>query len=79
MKFKVLRHHIGDQVYNVGDIREARESDVKHLIGKSLEPLNGSKSEPAPKNKAVKRAPKNKAAPVAPVSTTETETGGAAG
>ena len=61
MKFKVLRHHIGDQVYNVGDTREAQESDVRHLIGKSLKPLDGSKSEGAPKNKAVKRAPSNKA------------------
>lgn len=36
MQFKVTRSHIGDKPYAVGDIREANEADVRHLIGKCL-------------------------------------------
>lgn len=32
MQFEVMRQHIGDRFYNEGDIREANEQDVMHLI-----------------------------------------------
>lgn len=60
MKYLVLRPHEGDKFYNVGDVREAVEGDVKHLVPNTLEAIGGEKSEAAPKNKAVKSAPKNK-------------------
>lgn len=37
MKFKVIREHLGDRFYQVGETREAQRADVAHLIGKSLE------------------------------------------
>ena len=57
MKFKVIRAHVGDKPYAVGDTREANEADVRHLIGKSLEKMAEpvkNKAEPKPKNKAAK-------------------------
>lgn len=32
MQFEVMRQHLGDRFYNEGDIREANEPDVAHLI-----------------------------------------------
>lgn len=32
MQFEVMRQHLGDRFYNEGDIREANEQDVMHLI-----------------------------------------------
>jgi hypothetical protein len=32
MQYKVMRDHIGDQEYRPGDIREANEADVQHLV-----------------------------------------------
>lgn len=58
MKFKVIREHLGDRYYLVGETREAQRADVKHLIGKSLE-LPGKAARPA-LNKAA-RPPVNKA------------------
>ena len=60
MKFKVLRHHIGDKEYFPGDTRDATENDVKHLIGKTLVRAD-QKDEPKPQNKAEGAAAKNKA------------------
>ncbi|WP_406871617.1 hypothetical protein WHT83_14955 [Aminobacter sp. P9b] len=57
MKFRVKREHFGDKMYMTGDEREAKESDVAHLVKAGVL----EKSEPAPKNKAEK-APKNKSA-----------------
>lgn len=56
MKFTVIRKH-GN--FNVGDIREAIDHDVKHLIGSCLEPIS-EKSEKPKFNKAEKPM-KNKA------------------
>ncbi|ODA67668.1 hypothetical protein A7A08_01703 [Methyloligella halotolerans] len=62
MKFRVEREHIGDRSYKVGDIREANESTVAHLVKGGVLSKTGGKAEPsAPKNKALKSAPKNKA------------------
>lgn len=36
MKFKVIREHLGDKFYRSGDVREANERDVKHLIKKGV-------------------------------------------
>lgn len=58
MKFRVLRPHDGDKFYNIGDTREASESEVKHLVPLTLEPIaekavkpNSNKAAPAVKNK----------------------------
>lgn len=63
MKYKVLRPHQGDKWYDAGDPREARETDVQHLVDRGvLEKVKPeAKAEPAPVNKAV-TAPKTKAA-----------------
>ncbi len=57
-EFKVIRDHVGDKPYKVGQVRTVEEYDVTHLIGKSLEPLQkvnadgGEKSEKPLKNKS---------------------------
>lgn len=58
-QFKVVRAHEGDRSYAVGDVRDGRYEDLKHLIPKVLQPIEG-KAEAAPQNKA-ERPPKNKA------------------
>jgi hypothetical protein len=60
MKFRVLRPHDGDQFYNIGDVREANEADVKHLVPLTLQPI-AEKAETATANKAAP-AVKNKKA-----------------
>ncbi|MET4636168.1 hypothetical protein [Kaistia defluvii] len=66
MKFKVIREHLGDRFYKVGETREAQRGDVAHLIGTTLAP-SGKAAKPA-KNKAAppvsnkaEQAPTNKA------------------
>ncbi|OBQ72389.1 hypothetical protein [Mesorhizobium loti] len=64
MKYRVIREH---GAFAEGDIREADEATVAHLVGKSLTLIGPAdatdqKSEPAPKNKAESAAPANKAA-----------------
>lgn len=59
-KFTVLRQHFGDKLYNEGDERDARESDVAHLVKSGVLQSADKKSEPAPKNKAERGAPLNK-------------------
>ncbi|MGY3609922.1 MULTISPECIES: hypothetical protein [unclassified Bradyrhizobium] len=63
MKFYVMRQHIGDKPYAKGDIREADETEVKHLVeaGVLSKDPPKAKGEVKPKNKA-EAAPKNKAA-----------------
>lgn len=60
MKYTVKRAHQGDQWYDEGDEREAKEADVQHLVDKGVLVPAGEKAEPKPKNKAAP-APKNKA------------------
>lgn len=60
MKFKVIREHLGDRFYQVGETREAQRADVAHLIGKSLA-LPG-KTAKTLSNKAA-RPPANKVDP----------------
>jgi hypothetical protein len=55
MKFAVKREHFGDKMYMTGDVREANETEVAHLIKAGVL----EKAERAPKNKAEK-ASKNK-------------------
>lgn len=61
MKFKVAREHYGDRYYRAGDVREANEGAVAHLL------LAGvlEKMDDAPPNKAL-RVPSNKASAGAP-------------
>jgi len=68
MKFRVLREH---GAFVEGDVREAEEAEVAHLIPKCLELIGpagskeeelAAKAEPAPNNKAEPAAPANKAA-----------------
>lgn len=60
MKYRVLRRHEGDRVYDEGDTREGTEAELGHLVPKVLEPIGAAKAEPAPRNKA-ESAPTNKA------------------
>lgn len=55
--YTVLRQHLGDKMYMPGDLREAAESDVRHLVecgvieeAKAEKPLP-NKAAPAVKNK----------------------------
>ena len=61
VNYLVLRPHDGDRFYNEGDIRTARDVDVKHLLPNTLEEI-AAKAETAPLNKAEDAAPVNKAA-----------------
>lgn len=36
MKFEVLRHHEGDRSYAPGDVREAEEAEVRHLVASGV-------------------------------------------
>jgi hypothetical protein len=51
VKFKVLRRHEGDRVYEEGDTREGTEAELGHLVPKVLERMDASGAdspEPAP-------------------------------
>lgn len=48
-KYDVIRRHFGDRQYEVGDIREARREDVRHLVGKCI------KKQVSPQNKSAKK------------------------
>lgn len=52
MKYDVIRAHEGDKNYEVGDVREANEGEVAHLVPHVLRPLK--KAAKPLKNKAVK-------------------------
>ncbi|MBR1193231.1 hypothetical protein [Bradyrhizobium sp. AUGA SZCCT0160] len=82
MKFKVLRRHEGDRMYEEGDTREGTQAELGHLVPKVLEllgpadrpldpakPAEPVKAEPAPLNKS-EPAPANKAEPVPSTSKT---------
>jgi hypothetical protein len=58
MKWKVVRRHEGDRIYEEGDIREGTESDLGHLVPKVLELIGPADAEARPK---AERAPRNKA------------------
>lgn len=54
-EFEVIRAHIGDKSYNVGDKRIAEKADVAHLIGRSLRKAAGpveNKAAPRVQNKS---------------------------
>lgn len=61
MKYQVLRQHLGDRLYNKGEDREARESDVAHLVRTGVllpmkaEPVVENKAEPRVANKSRRR------------------------
>lgn len=59
-RFKVIREHYGDRMYQPGEIRELADGEGRHLVPRCLEPIE-TKAEPAPRNKAEGPAPKNKA------------------
>ena len=61
-KFTVLRQHLGDKMYMPGAVRDATETDVKHLVQSGILEEAKGKAEAAPANKAEKAAPKNKSA-----------------
>ena len=62
MKYRVMRQHFGDRLYQAGDEREASEGDVAHLVANGVleliqvkaEPALANKAEPALRNKAAK-------------------------
>lgn len=72
LKYRVIRRHDGDRMYEEGEIREGTQADLGHLVPNVLEPIGPAetvserspeaKSEPAPENK-VEPAPSNKAEP----------------
>jgi hypothetical protein len=49
MEYRVLRAHDGDRFYHEGEIRTAREVDVKHLLPNTLEPVGDAPEPPAEK------------------------------
>lgn len=51
-KYTVNRRHLGDKMYQPGDEREARESDVAHLLARGV--LSEVKAETKLRNKAEK-------------------------
>ena len=60
MKYLVMRQHLGDRLYSKGDVREAREQDVGHLVRAGVlveksEPAVLNKAEPAVHNKTRRR------------------------
>ncbi|RVL53949.1 hypothetical protein [Sinorhizobium meliloti] len=61
MKFKVLRQHLGDKMYMPGDVREADQHEVAHLVDRGVLAPEGTKADAPKANKAEKAAPKNKA------------------
>ncbi|RVK61935.1 hypothetical protein CN162_01440 [Sinorhizobium meliloti] len=72
MKFYVTRQHIGDKLYMPGDTREANESDVKHLIGKTLskdppKEADDAEKKPGGATKPAGRAPRSTASKATPV------------
>jgi hypothetical protein len=58
--FTVVRRHLGDRMYEVGETREGSKAELKHLIPHVLEEVAGAKAERAPQNKAEPAAPQNK-------------------
>ncbi|WP_427024716.1 hypothetical protein ACP4J4_01755 [Aureimonas ureilytica] len=62
-QFEVVREHLGDRLYAAGEVREAKEADVVHLVRNGVLRVAGEKGAPAPANKAAP-APANKAAPI---------------
>jgi hypothetical protein len=66
MKWKVLRRHDGDRLYEEGEIRTGTKAELGHLAPKTLELLGPAgaqgKAESEPLNKAESAAPANKAA-----------------
>jgi hypothetical protein len=66
MKWKVLRRHDGDRLYEEGEIRTGTKAELGHLAPKTIELLGPEppkgKAESAPLNKAESAAPANKAA-----------------
>lgn len=60
MKYQVMRQHLGDRLYIKGDVRDAREQDVAHLVRagvlvEKVEPEVMNKAEPAVHNKSRRR------------------------
>jgi hypothetical protein len=66
LKWKVLRQHEGDRMYQEGETRLGTKAELGHLSPKTLEligpSIDSAKSEPAPLNKAEGASPANKAA-----------------
>lgn len=59
MKFHVLRPHVGDRPYSVGETREAAPIDVAHLMPHVLRPGGAEKARQLPADKA-RRTGRNK-------------------
>jgi hypothetical protein len=66
MKWKVLRQHEGDRMYQEGETREGTKADLGHLSPKTLELIGpasqAEKAETVPSNKAEGASEANKAA-----------------
>lgn len=60
MKFHVLRPHVGDRPYSVGETREAAPIEVAHLTPHVLRPGVAEKARQPVANKARGDAPRNK-------------------
>jgi hypothetical protein len=57
--FTVVRRHIGDRPYLVGETRVGSMADLGHLVPRVLQPIAGTVAA-APENKALGAAPANK-------------------
>lgn len=59
MQYHVMRQHLGDRLYRRGEIRDARPSEVAHLVdagvlAEKVAPKVKNKAAPAVTNKASK-------------------------
>lgn len=52
MKYRVLRPHEGDRMYQKGDVREGNEAELRHLVPTTLEPMEGDKAKKPAAEKA---------------------------
>lgn len=69
LNWKVVRGHLGERWYEVGETRTGTRAELGHLAPNNLELIvsdlddeEGEKSEDTPQNKAEGAAPANKAA-----------------
>ncbi|WP_247366882.1 hypothetical protein [Bradyrhizobium sp. 18] len=63
MKFKVLRRHDGDRMYEEGETREGTQADLGHLVPNVLELIGPAEPEPVAPEQKAEPAPQNKAEP----------------
>ncbi|RAP40640.1 hypothetical protein BYZ73_13705 [Rhodovulum viride] len=54
--YTVLRQHLGERMYLEGEMREAAEAEVAHLIAAGVLGASDPEPEPAPKPRRARKA-----------------------